>query len=260
MKLSIKFCLIVAILFAISTPLYAQLSPKGMILYFSFDKANGDKVPDLSTGKHDGTLKAGAKITTTAKYGGGALEITPQDASMEVAPFKEMNEYDDNTFLFWIYFTAASNGAWSQVLAKLGTSDRNPGIWINPDALGLHYRFDLGNKGMDKIGPGGEGKFFEQKIWYHVAGVKKGAELTFYANKKAERVVADAPAKSAQGPGILYVGKSAGYRAATFIIDDLAIFNRALTAAEIANAYDNVLTAVESKDKLSTAWGEIKSR
>lgn len=258
MRHSIMFCLIVAILLAISIPVYAQL-PSGLILYYSFDKANGDKVPDLSAGKHDGTLKAGAKITTTAKYGGGALEITPQDASMEVEPFKEMNEYNDNTFIFWIYFTAGSNGAWSQVLAKLGSTDRNPGIWINPDGLGFHYRFDAGNKGMDKIGPGGEGKLFAQKTWYHVAGVKKGAELTFYVDKKAERVVADAPAKSAQGAGKLYVGKSAAYRAATFIIDDLAVFNRALSAAEIASANGSILTAVAAKDKLSTAWGEIKS-
>jgi hypothetical protein len=260
MKLSIKFCLMVVILFAISTTLYAQAGSNGLILYFSFDKANGDKVPDMSAGKHDGTLKTGAKITTTAKYGGCALEIVTKDSSMEVAAFKEMNEYEDNTFLFWIYFTSASNNNWNQVLAKLGTTDRCPGIWINPDGLGLHYRFDAGNVGVSKGAVGGEGKVFEQKTWYHVAGVRKGAELTFYANKKAEITVPGIPAKVAQGPGILYVGKSAGYAGATFIIDDLAIYNRALTAAEVTAASDNGFTAVAPQDKLSTAWGDIKTR
>lgn len=262
MRLTIKFYLVLAILFAVSTSLYAQAGSDGLILYFSFDKAIGDQVPDLSAGSHNGVLKGGAKITTTAKYGGGALEITPQDAAMEVASFKELSEYQDNTYLFWIYFLAGSNGAWSQVIAKLVTSpasDRAPGIWINPDAIGLHYRYNPGNMGFGKIAVGGEGKAFEQKVWYHIAGVKKGAELFFYVNKKEEGKVA-VPAKHDQGAGNLYVGKSPSYRAATFIIDDLAIYNRALTAAEITAASDKGYTAVEAKGKLSTLWGDIKTR
>jgi len=262
MKFTVKISLIVAILFAISVPLYAQVSSNGLILYFSFDKASGDKVPDLSKGKHDGALKSNAKITATAKLGGGALEITDQNANLEVAGFKEMDEYQDNSYVFWLYFTAGSNGAWSQIFAKLVTSpasDRAPGCWINPGSLGIHYRYNAGNMGTDAIGPGGEGKAFEQKVWYHVAGVKKGNELAFYVNKKEERKVT-VPAKHAQGVGNLYIGKSPSFRAATFIIDEFAIFNRALTANEVAAAMDSGVTAINQEGKLSTAWGNIKSR
>lgn len=261
MKLSIKFCLMVIILFAISTSLYAQVGSNGLILYLPFDKATGDKVPDMSAGKHDGTIKGGAKITTTAKYGGGALEITPQDAAMEVASFKELSEYQDNAFLFWIYFSAGSNGSWSQIITKLvaaPVSDRSPGIWMNQGGTGMHVRYNAGNLGFGRIGPGGEGKDFAITTWYHIAAVKKGAEMTFYINKKEEGKTA-VPAKHDQGAGSLIVGKS-GYRAATFIMDDLAIYNRALTAAEVTAASDNGYTAVAPKDKLSTAWGDIKSR
>ena len=260
MKIVLSLCLTLAFLVFAVLPSYAALDKKGLILLFTFEGAKGDTVSDLSGGKHDGALKTKATITTTAKYGKGALEITDPNALMEVTSFTELAEYKDNTILFWINFTAGSNGNWSQILVKLGGTDRSPGIWINPDSTGIHYRYDAGNQGCDKIGPNGEGSAYDLKTWYHIAGSKKAGELTFYCNAVEKRKVA-VPATHAQAAQSLLVGKST-FRAATFYMDDLVVFNRALTADEVKQIMDGALSAkapVESQGKLASTWGNIKS-
>ena len=125
-----------------------------------------------------------------------------------------------------------TNGSWSQIVAKKAPgSDRSPGIWICPAELGLHWRFNPGNQGSNCIGPDGEGKAFDLKKWVHVAGVKKKNSLIMYMNGKEKGKFA-APDKHAQGEEKLYIGRT-GYRSATFIIEDLFVYNRALKEAEV---------------------------
>ncbi|MEK7395968.1 MAG: LamG domain-containing protein [Candidatus Poribacteria bacterium] len=261
MKIVLSLCLTLVFLVFAVLPSHAALDKKGLMLLFTFENAKGDTVSDLSGGKHDGTLMTKAAIIKTAKYGSGALEITDSNALMQVQSFKELEEYTDNTFLFWIYFSAGSNGLWSQILVKLAPgSDRSPGIWINQGSTGIHYRYNAGNLGFGAVGPNGEGGSFDLKTWYHIVGVKKGAQLTYYCNgvQKGQTAV---PQAHSQGSGTLNVGKS-GYRAATFYMDDLAVFNRALTADEVKLVMDGALSIgapVEPQGKLASAWGDIKS-
>ena len=208
------------------------IDDKSLILYFSFDSAKGGTVKDMTGNGHDGTLSNADIIKKPVKIGNGALQIEDQNAVMTVESFKELEEYQDNTFVWWIYFTAGSNGAWSQIIVKLAPgSDRSPGIWINPASTGIHYRYNAGNMGFSQIGTGGEGGNFPLEEWFHLAGVKKGANLKMYIDGE-EKGSVGVPAKHAQGKEKLYIGLT-GYRAATFIIDDLGVYNRALTEKEV---------------------------
>ena len=209
---------------------------EGLILYFSFDEAQGNTVEDMTGNSHNGTLKEGAEITA-GKIGAGALQIEGGNETMEVDTFAELETYQDNTYLFWIDFTDPASGGWDQIVAKGAPgSDRSPGIWVTPEGLSIHYRYNPGNLGTWGITPTGnqDGNFFEMNTWYHIAGVKTGAELIAYVNgeEKAREAV---PAEHAQGEGMLYVGKSQTYAGpgAKFIIDELAIYNRPLTQDEI---------------------------
>ena len=235
----------------------------GLILYFSFDEAQGDTVEDMTGNGHNGTLKEGAEITDNNKYGGGALQIEGGDETMEVDTFAELETYQDNTYLFWINFTDEASGVWAQIVAKGAPgSDRSPGIWVTPEGLSIHYRYNPGNLGTWGITPTGnqDGNFFELNTWYHVAGVKAGGELIAYVDgeEKAREAV---PEEHAQGEEKLYVGKSQTYAgpAAKFIIDELAIYNRPLDPDEVATVMDGGLaTPVDQKGKLASTWGDVK--
>ena len=184
-------------------PLHATLQDE-LILYFDFDRADGEIVADLSEGGHDGILKGEADIIKDeVKIGTGALNIEDPNAAMEVESFTELEEYEDNTFIFWLYFTEGSNGSWSQIIVKTNPGDRAPGIWINPGSTGIHYRYNPGNAGFAAIGPTGEGSVFELDEWYHIAGVKEGAQLRFYVNGEKQGEIA-IPDPHDQGRGKLF--------------------------------------------------------
>jgi len=237
-------------------PIQAQVD-KGLILYFNFDQADGKTIAN-EAGATNGTMNDKAKLTAKGKYG-GALDSQDKDSLVSVESFPALEKYQDNSYLFWINFTKGTNGAWSQVIAKKAPdSDRSPGIWICPDTLNLHWRFNAGNKGCDRCGPKGENDKFALNKWYHVAGVLKGTDLFYYVDGKEVAKKPGVPAKIAQGKEKLYIGKT-GYRSATFLLDELAIYDRAVTTAEINKVKDGELaTAVDPQSKLAVKWGDVK--
>ena len=259
MKRTLFTSFLAIILIVVFCSIGEAIKDKALILYFSFDSAKGNTVPDMSGGGHDGTLNNADIIKNPVKIGSGALEVENSAGGMTVESFKELEEYQDNTYAFWLYYTAGSNTAWSQIIAKKAPgSDRSPGIWQNPDGTGIHYRYEAGNQGFSRIGPNGENSNFPLNEWFHIAGVKKDANLKFYVNG-VEKGSVGVPANHTQGFEKLYIGVT-GYRAATFIIDDLGIYNRDLTDKEIKQDMERgvLAQAVSTEGKLATTWASIK--
>ena len=94
--------------------------------------------------------------------------------------------------------------------------------------------------------------------WYHAAGVNKGSELRLYIDGKEVTKATGIPSPSKQGKEKLYIGKT-GYRSATFLLDDLAVYDRALSEAEVNEAKNGKLsTAVDPQAKLAVKWGDIR--
>ncbi len=231
----------------------------GLILYFSFDKETGGVVTDGTGGGNNGTLTSASVTTDEKKVGSGSLEMLDQNASLEVESFQELEEYQDNSFVFWLHFIQGHNGAWSQIFAKKAPgSDRSPGVWTCPNSLNIHYRFNPGNQGSQCAGPGGEDQQFETGKWHHIAGVKAAGKFHFYIDG-VQVGEYDVPAAHAQGEEKLYIGKT-GYRSATFYIDDFFAFNRALSKDEVNDIMGGLLISVEPRDKLTTTWGILKTK
>ena len=259
---SMIYSLVVA-LFVVGSALTAHAAVKddGLILYFSFDSEKGGKIEDQTGGGNDAEIVDGAQIVTDeVVHGKGAILFEAAGDSVTVDSFKALEDYQDNTFLFWLNFTKANSGGWDQIIAKKAPgSDRSPGIWTcNRVPLHIHYRFNVGNQGTDCAGPDGENDTFDIGEWYHIAGVKEDAKLAFYVNGKkvAEPGV---PKDHAQGAEKLYIGKT-NYNAAKFYLDDLYVYDRALDADEVSEVMDGKLLPVEPNDKLTTTWGQVKTR
>jgi hypothetical protein len=265
MKMIFIFVLFfIGILIITALPASAAGVKDGLLVFFTFDKAIGDQVTDMSGNKHDGTLKSGAKIVTDIKkYGTGAIRIEGATQQMEVKTFKELEEYVNHTYLFWIYFTAPPTGGWDSIFAKPAPgSDRSPGAWATAQGtLAIHWRYNPGNAGFQALGPNGEGSAFDKEKWYHVAGVKKGTDLSAYVDGKNVGK-ATVPAAITQGVYSLFIGQSPAYggSAAKFIMDDFFGYNRVLADDEINTLMTKGAQAfpVEPKDKLTSTWGNIK--
>jgi hypothetical protein len=120
----------------------------GLILYFSFDRDIDGTAIDGTGNGNNGTISNASVNTDEKKVGLGSLELIDENAGVEVESFSSLENYQDHSFVFWLNFIQAHNGAWSQIFAKKAPgSDRSPGVWVCPNSLNIHYRFNPGNQG-----------------------------------------------------------------------------------------------------------------
>ncbi len=239
---------------------HAQIQDEGLILYFSFDEASGNTVTDGTGGGNDGLITGAEIATDEVVHGEGSLFCDENGDSVTVESFPALENYQDNSYLFWLNFTVPGSGGWDQIIAKKAPgSDRSPGIWTcNRTTLHIHYRFNPGNAGSLCVGPEGEGDEFATGDWHHIAGIKEGTNFKFYIDGEVvdEQTV---PASHLQGTEKLYIGQT-NYNSAKFYLDELFVYDRALSSDEVSDIMEGVLTPVEPKDKLSTTWGQLKTR
>jgi hypothetical protein len=260
--IAVSFITMFLVITVFSAP--AALDPN-MILYFSFDEQlDGKMVEDLTGGGNDGKLKLGAKITNEPAEvykGAGALKIFNNiSAQVLVESFKEMDNYRENTYTFWLYIYSVRNDpccAVESILKKANVMDAAdkgsaPGIFITDPGLTLVYKFtDQGAIEGEAVGPGGMNK------WYHIAGVKKGADLIIYIDgEEANRY--NVKRDFVQGKGHLRIGGSR-IRAASFAMDEFGLYTRALTEKEVEADSKGQFLSVEPETKLTTTWGHLKT-
>ena len=270
MKKLIWLSFITTFLFITVLSAPAALDPN-MILYFSFDEQlDGRKVEDLTGGGNNGKLKLGAKITNEPAEiykGTGALKIFNNiSAQFLVESFKEMDNYKDNTYTFWLYIYGVRNDPCCPeeiVLQKahllVGDVKGNaPAILLTDPGLTLTYKFgDQGAVPGDGAGPGGKGGKFELNKWYHIAGVKKPSDLIIYIDGK-EAARYNVKRDFIQGKGHLRIGGTRT-RAASFAMDEFGLYNRALTEKEVVLDAKGLFLSVEPERKLTTTWGRLKT-
>ena len=238
---------------------HAAIEDEGLILYFGFDEAEGNTVKDGTGGGNDGVIDGAEIVGDEVVHGKGSIFFDDGNDSVTVDSFAALENYTDNSYLFWLNFADLNSGAWNQIIAKKAPgSDRSPGIWTcNRVSLHIHYRFNPGNKGSLCVGPEGEGDEFGAGDWHHIAGIKEGDQFKFYIDGEVvdEQSV---PEDHAQGEEKLYIGKT-GYASALFYIDELFVYDRALSGGEVIDVMEGLLTPVEPKDKLTTTWGHLKT-
>ncbi len=95
--------------------------------------------------------------------------------------------------------------------------------------------------------------------WYHIAGTYDGEKVTIYINggEVASVDASSDPVLDTDFP----VEIASNHKASFFmgLIDDVAIYSRALTPAEIREDMEKgVISAVEPSGKLATTWGVLK--
>ena len=279
--IQLSFIITFLVITVISVP--AALDPN-LMLYFKFDEQlDGKQVEDMTGGGSNGKLKFGAKITNEPAEvyrGAGALKIFNNiSAQFRVDAFQRMDTYKDHTYTFQLYIFGPTQKPWGNGLVKIphrasllekgrdlnlagAFKGHAPAMFIREAPLALIYFYEggQGNQGVlgpESVGPGGKGTGFEPKTWYHIAGVKQGADLTVYINGKEIGIFA-VPIAFVQGEGHLRIGAT-DIRAASFAMDEFQLYDRPLTEEEMALDAKGKLLSVEPQAKLTTTWGRLKT-
>ena len=236
----------------------AQFPEDGVVGYWSFDEGtiNGKNVKDV-LGGNDGELEGGPKHVKGKV--GKALEFDGQNfVHIEGSKTLDFNGSEAMTVAAWINGDSDSPVV-GVVAGCCGT------IVAQRDANGWALRFDGRNAGTELefiTMPGwqGDGGFgvpvFTKGEWHHIVGVVDGNKKYLYADGKlAKEDNFNGPMQADRTEHEIGNASDGGF---VGLIDEVVIYNRALSANEVQMLYKAEGLPVEPGGKLATRWAEIK--
>ena len=228
-----------------------------LVLYLPFDEGSGDTSEDQSMYGNDAAIN----IDWGDGHSGSAVAISGVADNFVVVEHSESLVMDGEiTIMAWINPTGAWGGEIKTVLAK---SNHNGG---ETTSYGLVLEAP-GNQITLFLGTGGgrtDAKFptaLELDEWQHVAASYDGDTARGYVN--GELLGETALGINFEGTNDFNITIGASENRANYSfsgnIDEVVVYNRALSDAEVEQVMENGLLAVSSKGKLATTWASIKN-
>ncbi|MGQ9611171.1 MAG: LamG domain-containing protein [bacterium] len=225
-----------------------------------FEDGKGDVIKDSSGNGLDGKLIAGGEFVN-GKFG-KAIKLNGSNQCIEIPHADIMNITDEPiTMLIWYKWDGAGDG-WQTFFSKgpMSGTNENWALFINTGGAYFHFISTPNGARINVDSPGGVVKKNE---WQFVAGTYDGKTVKIFLDGK---FIKEQPQSGKLTPNKsnLRIGHREGsphWWMGT--LDEAAVFKKALSENELNSIMKNGLTAfmaVESKGKLSTSWGQIKSK
>jgi len=239
-----------------------------LVLYFTCEENAGDIVGDQSGNGNDGTLNG-------AEWGDGkfgtALKFDPAvKAFVEVADSPTLNPEKEISYMAWIYSEAYDNAR--GIISKYTGSGNQRSY-----NLRLHHTIngaistEVSSNGVYQLNVSTTDVHSEAVLqdgsWHHAAISFKAEDfLRMYIDGElVSESAATATESIFDNETPMSIGTDFNDEDTRFfngMIDEVAVFNRALSNDEVKRAMEgnimNVPTSVEAVGKLATSWGMIK--
>ncbi len=212
----------------------AMLSTGDIVSYWKFDEGSGTSVNDSADG-NQGTISGAAwvpgRIGSALSFDGNVVTI-PDAANLTIL--------DQVSVEAWVKISAFGGGDQNTIIAKWRDS--------SPDSHNYYLGLLRSGPAIFYVGIngniyGGASQPLQTNQWYHLAGTYDGAAVKLYVNGVL--------ANSQSAIGTLWTGSTPVYIGASpegqfpryfhGLIDEVAVFNEALTDADIQQHYQNGL-------------------
>ena len=243
-----------ALIFA--RPLLAQDVQAGLVSYWNFDEGTGDIINDI-VGNNDGTIN-GTPTWVDGIIGGG-LQFNGNNNYIDCGADVSLDITETLTIAAWVKIAAFGN------LDGVVTKGVNSGpyamqLWGDG---ALRFSPNWGNP----AGAVGAGSFnTDTKMvageWTHAAITYDGAKARFYINGTPDALEVDQAFTFGTNTDSLILGCDfpGGDEYFDGVMDEVLIFSRALTEAEILKVMAGGGTiSVNPDGKLGVTWGMIKN-
>lgn len=221
-------------------PVYAEL-----VGYWSFDQEDG--VQDLSGNGHNGIIHGNPQYVDGKV--GEALEFNGINDYVAIPHDIAISEFDALSMAAWIQ--PKKHGAWVAVIEKGVHENWSYGFFIEPDGT-LSFEVSTGpnNNLVCCVGD----VHLQLGEWYHIFGSYDGENVRAYVNGKLEGVMKGSDVVHITDGLPLTVGSRNGQNHFTGVVDELTLWNEAITVAKSMEP-----SPVQPYGKLSTTWSAIKS-
>ena len=249
-----------------------------LVVYLTFDNVKNKRVLDASGNGLDAKVVRNVNFAK-GKYG-NALQITADTEECINIPSTDALKINEITMSAWVYREnwADGSGHWFDKgsYADLGGLHAyGMAVFQAKDAQG---RFGGIKKGtvlaMILGGKGHQSSIsrtlpkIEENTWHHIVGTYDGAFMKIYLDGEVfldGRNFGVDPFKfiADTNDADLRIGCTQDrpqYALRNGMIDEVALWQRALTQSEVRTAMKGNFRAVSPRDKISTTWGDIKQK
>jgi len=235
---SMVFCILLAL------GMVAMAADPNLVVYLPMNDGSGDVVKDLSPNKLDGTIVGKNYKWVDAKQGKG-LDIV-SGTEIQIPDNALLDGMKALTIEMWVKMDTHQ----ATRLIDKGENWDELSYLIQPWSDQQIY-FGILSTSSRAITPAGS---YALSKWFHLAAVFDGTNLILYIDG-VEKSKAKSPVN--QVPDTIEPLEIA--RDTTGTIDEFALYNRALTPAEVTKDMNGITAAaVSSISSLATTWGQIK--
>jgi len=247
------------LLFVIVSVWYADVAQaqqaveEGIVSFWTLDEADikGDTVKDIMGG-NDGTMQGKPKIVL-GKIG-EALEFDGSSAFVDCGGDDSLNLTEALTIELWMMPNSAGEGGPNAgpICKAISGGSWNWQLRYNAPGSFMGFQFNAGGSKwisvQQNLDPG---------VWYHIAGTYDGSDAVCYLNGVETEKMSMPAINSSNDP--LLIGQDGWVNVFDGVVDEVRIYNKPLTEAEVKQNYKSRLRfAVEPAGKLGITWAAIK--
>jgi len=237
--------------FMMSSASYA-IDDDSLVLYCPFEEGAGDETIDQASGQV-GFLN-GVGWTADGKIG-GAVEFTAADNFIEFPEDAVMDITGSITMEAWIYPIQVQTD--SGILGRRDSANVGGYCmqWTNAMVeMWIHIGGWQGTRGLQAGLPATE-------EWHHIVGIFDDGKIIQYVDGEVDSELAPGGGMESV-PETFRIGQAQTSLESMFgFIDEVAVYNRALTEDEIMeDMQQGVISPVSPQGSLATTWAAIRSK
>ena len=204
----------------------------GLLAYYEFDEGTGDEAADTANENHGAITGA---TWTEGRVGDHALQFSGSGENVEAShqDYLNLSEFTVST---WVNFDALSTGEWQSIVCKgsCGSPDRNYGLFQKKDGKQVHFSFYRTSGDWASYNSNAE---LSTDTWYHLVMTYDGSEFALYIDGSLDKSVSETGTPTTNSDP-LYIGDFPDYSGMNGQVDDVRVYNRALTEDEVQDLYD----------------------
>ncbi len=217
------------------TATYTNVGPANLVAAYGFEAGSGTSVLD-SSGIGNTGVAANTTWSTAGKFG-KALSFNGTNALVTVPDAASLDLTTGMTLEAWVNPTAAP--AWGAVVAKETTGDQNYGVFATAGAGLPAGAIISGSSIFTAAGTAAA----PLNTWTHVATTYDGTNLRYYQNGVLVKTTAHSGAINVS-TGVLHIGGNSSVDMFKGLIDEVRVYNTALSAAQITTDMNTAVVPV----------------
>ena len=227
----------------------------GLVSFWTLDEVDidGDTVKDV-VGINDGTMDGDVKIVP-GKIN-QALEFDGLGSFVDCGGDESLNLTNALTIELWMMPNSAGEGGPNAgpICKAISGGSWNWQLRYNAPGSFMGFQFNAGGSKWISVKEN-----LEPGEWYHITGTYNGGDAVCYLNGEEKDRLSIPAINDSLDP--LLIGQDGWINVFDGVVDEVRIYNRALSEAEVKNNYDSrSQLAAEPAGKLAVTWGDIKVR